>query len=78
MFGGGKRKPIEETTTKDIWFSLFFGTIIGGGILVSSFFCREPAWFLWIIRCFSVVWLIEWWRSIFRWRRALAEYQRRK
>ena len=40
MFGGGKRKPIEETTTKDIWFSLFFGTIIGGGILVSSFFLQ--------------------------------------
>jgi len=77
MFGG-KPKPIEETTTGDIWFSFFFGTLIGGFILVSSFVSKQPESFLWIIRCFSAVWLVGWWRSIFRWRRALAEYQKQK
>jgi hypothetical protein len=77
MFGG-KSKPIEETTTRDVWFSLFFGTLIGSVILVGSFFSKQPEWFLWIIRCFSAVWLVRWWHGIFKWRRALAEYQSRK
>lgn len=74
MFGA-KPKPIEETTIKDIWISFFAGTLIGGGILVSSFFSKQPEWFLWIARCFMAVFLVGWWRSTFRCRRALAEYQ---
>lgn len=77
MFSG-KHKPIEQTTAKDIWFSLVFGSLIGGGILVGSFFSKQPEWFLWVVRGFSAVWLIAWWRGIFRWRRRLAEYQRQK
>lgn len=71
-----KSKPIEETTTRDIWGAAFFGSLIGSGILAGSLFSTQPEWFLWGIRCFCVVWLAGWWCGIFRWRRRLADYQR--
>jgi len=37
-FGSSKPKRIEETTAREMWLSLFFGTLIGGVILVTSFF----------------------------------------
>jgi hypothetical protein len=77
MFGG-KPKPVEQTTAKDIWCAAFFGSLIGSVIFVGSFFSKQPEWFLWVVRCFCAVWLIGWWRSVFRWRRHLAEYQRQK
>jgi hypothetical protein len=27
-------------------------------MFAGSFFTKQPGWFLWIIRCFSAVWLI--------------------
>jgi hypothetical protein len=73
-----KPKPIEQTTAKDIWFAAFFGTLIGGGLLVGSFFTKQPEGFMWVCRCFCAIWLVGWWRSILSWRRRLAEYHRQK
>jgi len=78
MPGGGKPKRIEDTTEKDIWFSLFFGTLIGGAILTASFFKEQPGWMAWLQRCFCAFWLFFWWRKHFVWRRRWIEYQTNK
>jgi hypothetical protein len=76
MFGA-RPKPIEQTTARDIWLSLIFGTLIIGSMVVGSLFIGQPDLFIWAIRCFCVVMLFDWWRRCFLWRRALSAYQTR-
>jgi len=78
MPGGGKPKRIEDTTAKDIWLSLFFGTLIGGVILAASFFKVQPGRLTWTQRIFCTLWLLFWWRRHFVWRRQWMEYQSKK
>jgi len=52
-----RRKTIEECLDREIRGLLIAGTTICLVIIVGSFFTtRQPEWFLWIGRCFALVW----------------------
>lgn len=75
---GAKPKPIEQTTTSQIWFTAFAGTLIIGGMIFGSIFSAQPEGFLWVFRAFCAVILVDWWRRcVARWR-DLAEYRKRR
>ena len=60
-------KPLDSTTSQ-IWASRICVTALLGFLTIGPFFIktRQPEWFMWIIRCFVVVWwlgvLFELWR----------------
>jgi len=69
----GRRKTIEQVSDVEIRALLIAGTLICLIIVVVSFFAtHQPAWFLWIGRCFALAWMAS------AWYRGLRELRKRR
>jgi len=69
----GRRKTIEQCSNQEIRALLIAGTLICLIIVVVSFFAtHQPAWFLWIGRCFALAWMAS------AWYRGLRELRKRR
>ncbi len=71
MFGTGK--PLSECTNAEIRGALFVFSLMGLLVAGGSFFAKgQPEVFLWFIRGFGLLWLVQ------VWYRCLRELRRRK
>jgi len=69
----GRRKTIEQASDQEIRALLIAGTLICLVIVVVSFYAaHQPAWFLWIGRCFALAWMVS------AWYRGLRELRKRR
>ena len=69
----GRRKTIEHASDQEIRALLIAGTLICLIIVVVSFYAaHQPAWFLWIGRCFALAWMVS------AWYRGLRELRKRR
>jgi hypothetical protein len=67
MFGG-PHKSISQATNLEIRAFLIAGTLIALGIAAVTFISsnRQPLWFIWLARGFTVVWLVSSWHCSLR------------